>query len=112
MRLPHERERQMSKSSAVAQLPRPSLIRASATDAGNFSMRKAGRKVWSRKDYNEAASTHNRLVKACFGLEGEPEYMAAVRFGFAEKLEQAGVLHLRQTYEQFKRAFNAAVVAA
>jgi hypothetical protein len=34
---------------------------AAATDAGNLSMRKAGRTAWSRKDYNVAVRTFNKL---------------------------------------------------
>lgn len=37
------------------------LAWAAATDAGNASMRQAGRTKWSRKDYNTAARTFNEL---------------------------------------------------
>lgn len=40
------------------------LARAAAQDAGNRSMRKAGRKTWSREDYNEAVREFNRLWRA------------------------------------------------
>lgn len=40
------------------------LINARGWDAGNESMRKAGRAVWSRTDYNAAAREANRLFKA------------------------------------------------
>lgn len=97
----------MSKNAATGQLPLPSLIRASSWDAGNFSMQKAGRTKWSRKDYNAAAETQNRLVKATYGLPGEDERVAFLRFGIAEQLQRMGVLHLGQTYRQFIEAFNA-----
>lgn len=38
------------------------LARAAALDAGNRSMRKAGRTSWSRADWNEAARVTNELM--------------------------------------------------
>ena len=38
------------------------IAHAIGQDAGNRSMRKAGRKVWNRKDYNKAAETMSRLL--------------------------------------------------
>jgi hypothetical protein len=96
---------------AVTQLPLPSLIRASAWDAGNFSMQKAGRTKWSRKDANAAAETQDRLIKATFGVAGEDERTAFIRFGIAEQLQKQGVLRLGMTYRQFVTAFNAAIAA-
>ena len=50
---------------AIAKNPRPkmteSLARAAATDAANARMRKAGRKVWNRADYNFAVREFERL---------------------------------------------------
>lgn len=40
------------------------LINAAGWDAGNASMRKAGRSVWSRADYNAAARKANQLFKS------------------------------------------------
>ena len=37
------------------------IAHASGTDAGNRSMQAAGRKRWSREDYNAAATESNRL---------------------------------------------------
>lgn len=37
------------------------LANAAARDAGNRSMRRAGRKTWSREDYNEAVRVYNNL---------------------------------------------------
>jgi hypothetical protein len=37
------------------------LARAAATDAANRQMRAAGRKVWSREDYDLACETFARL---------------------------------------------------
>jgi hypothetical protein len=39
----------------------PSTIRAAAQDAGNKSMRNAGRKVWNEDDYNTACEVFARL---------------------------------------------------
>jgi len=35
---------------------------ATARDAGNRSMRKAGRKVWAQTDYNAACAEFERLI--------------------------------------------------
>ena len=45
------------------------LARAAATDAGNRSMRKAGRKVWSQDDADAAADEYNRLVPLPEGVQ-------------------------------------------
>lgn len=45
----------------------PALIRAAATDAGNRSMRAAGRKVWSAEDYDAACAEFERLSGASEG---------------------------------------------
>jgi hypothetical protein len=37
------------------------LVWAAATDAGNASMRKHGRKVWNENDYQAAVDEFNRL---------------------------------------------------
>jgi hypothetical protein len=37
------------------------LANAAARDAGNRSMRAAGRAAWSQEDYNVASSEQNRL---------------------------------------------------
>jgi hypothetical protein len=100
-----------SEMSTATQLPLPSLIRASSWDAGNFSMMRGKRTKWSRKDYNAAAETQNRLVKATFGVAGEEDRVAFLRFGLAEQLEKQRVLHIGMTYRQFVTAFNAAVAA-
>jgi hypothetical protein len=102
----------MSKTSASGTiLPLPSLIRASSWDAGNESMRKGGRKVWSRKDYNAAAECQSRLIRSTYGLEGEDEKLAFIRFSIAERLQKDGALHIGMTYRQFVTTFNEAVAA-
>ena len=42
----------------------PAIIRAAATDAGNRSMRKAGRTAWNEDDWNAAAAEFDRLTPA------------------------------------------------
>lgn len=37
------------------------LINSAATDAGNRSMRSAGRSKWNDEDYNAAVAEHERL---------------------------------------------------
>jgi hypothetical protein len=39
-----------------------SAVRSKATDAGNRSMRRAGRTVWDVEDYNAAVAEYNRLM--------------------------------------------------
>lgn len=70
--------------------PLPSLIRASAEDAANAAMRKAGRTAWSRADYNLAARTQERLVRACYGRQGDKPDVCYIRFGVAERLQKNG----------------------
>lgn len=75
--------------------PLPSLIRASAWDAGNQSMRDAGRAVWSADDRDAAADCQERLIRACFARDTDTdERMAYVRFGYAEAMQKAGLLTL------------------
>jgi hypothetical protein len=45
------------------------LVRAYATDEGNRSMRKAGRKAWNEDDYNVAARTYNELLEKILNPE-------------------------------------------
>lgn len=47
------------------------LANASAMDAANRQMRKAGRKAWNEDDYNLSVSTFNRL----WPLEAEYPWM-------------------------------------
>jgi hypothetical protein len=37
------------------------VARAAGDDAGNASMRRAGKKKWSRADYNRAVREYNRV---------------------------------------------------
>lgn len=72
--------------------PVPSWIRASAWDAGNMHMRKAGRTKWNLDDWNVAAETQNRLINSCYGRasdHNEPN-LCYIRFSLAEKIEKAG----------------------
>jgi len=53
------------------------IAQAVGMDAGNASMRKAGRKVWNEDDYNVAARTTNELLDIIDG----PEIAAAYKEG-------------------------------
>jgi hypothetical protein len=68
--------------------PLPSLIRASARDAACSRMRTAGRKVWNRADYNEAARTQHRLIKVCYRLKGDKGDERFIRFAIAEQMQR------------------------
>ena len=70
--------------------PLPSLLRASAQDAGNRRMRSQCRHKWDEGDWNKAAATFNRLRSACYG-DG-PE--GCIKFQIAEELQKAGHLTL------------------
>lgn len=98
----------MASTAATTQLPLPSLIRASAWDAGNSSMRAGGRTKWSRKDWNVSASTLERLVTAAYG-EGP---VGCIKFQLAEQLEKARILRIGMTFKQFVAAFDKAAEAA
>lgn len=57
------------------------LAHAAGWDAGNASMRKAGRTKWNRADYNLAARTTNRLLDALLAEENPQLHAALVRDG-------------------------------
>lgn len=93
--------------------PLPSLLRASAWDAGNARMRKAGRTVWTRGDYNEAARTQNRLVRACYARKGDPEGspLPFVRFGVAEQMQREGAFTLTSKMSNVHAAIDHVIAA-
>lgn len=65
--------------------PRPSFLRASALDAANASMRKAGRATWNDDDWNAGVDTLDSLIAACYGPLPEG-YLA---FQDAERAERS-----------------------
>jgi hypothetical protein len=93
---------------ATEQLPLPSLIRAAAWDAGNRSMAKAGRKVWSRADYNAAALFQNETIARCYG-DGPTGF---IKFSLAEAMQNVGILHIGMKSKAFFKAIDAAYAAA
>jgi len=56
----------------------PQIAYAAGQDAGNRSMRKAGRTKWNRTDYNAAAHETNRLMAALFTSAGHPDIAAKI----------------------------------
>lgn len=83
------------QSNGGAMNPLPSLLHASAQDAGDRSMRAAGRKAWSRKDYNVSVDAQNRLIKQCYGRpEDKDERLAFVRFGIARQMQDSRAFDL------------------
>lgn len=79
---------------AIALTSLPSFLRASAQDAANVQMRKAGRKAWNNEDHNLAAATLDRLVRSCYSKpsdHNQSDY-CFIRFQRAELLEQQGKL--------------------
>ena len=93
--------------------PLPSLIRASAWDDGNRSMAKAGRASWSRKDYNTAARTQERLVRACYGYptDAADSEWCYIRFSIAEGMQKAGTFAINSKMADIYRAIDAALAA-
>lgn len=69
---------------AAALPPHPRYLRASAQDAGNMSLRRAGRTAWSQEDAERAAATLHRLISGCYG-EGDAGIIA---FMAAERAER------------------------
>jgi hypothetical protein len=88
--------------------PLPSLIRASAWDAGNASMRAGHRQAWNEDDYNASVDTFDRLLAACYGGI-EPKHRW--RFTMAEMLQKAGYLDLYQHIDEFNAIIDAALEA-
>jgi len=99
---------------ATTTTPLPSLIRASAWDAGNFRMRKANRSKWNRGDFNEAAQTQERLIRACYGYEidGPDSKWCFIRFQIAESMERAGQFQLGDDMKKIWKAIDLTLAAA
>lgn len=90
--------------------PLPSLIRASAWDAGNAHMRAAGRSIWNRADYNAAGAEQERLLRVCYDRAADADAREAYcRFGYAEAMEKAGMLTL--STKRFHETLDASYAA-
>lgn len=102
------------QSSSGSTNPLPSLIRASAWDAGCESMRAAGRKVWSADDRDAAGDEQERLIRACFvrATDTDPRE-AYCRFGYAEAMEKAGMLtgYTKRFHEELDASYEAYVAS-
>lgn len=87
-------------------LPLPSFIRASAQDAGDMSMRAAGRSRWNNDDWNRMCEVQDRLIRSTYGSErdhNDPD-MCFIRFQHAERLEKAGKLRATMKPAEFAAA--------
>jgi len=62
--VPAKGEDDMAAKACPGRKPTEPIARSAGWDAGNRSMKKAGRKKWSKKDYNVAVHEYMRLV-AC-----------------------------------------------
>jgi len=104
----------MARKSNNAMNPLPSLLRASAWDAANMRMRAAGRSKWNREDYNEAARTQERLIRACYGRPGDANNPNAVyiRFQIAEQLERARQIDLQSDFTKVHAYIDQVLEAA
>ena len=72
-------------------IPLPSVIRASAWDAGNAHMHRAGRTKWAWDDFTAASAEHERLVAVSYARPNDQRHHRYVRFQIAEQMEQAGL---------------------
>ena len=77
--------------------PLPSFVRASAQDAGNTHMRKAGRVKWDDDDWNVMCETQEQLIRSLYGRDMDHNNPDAcyLRFQIAEQLEKRGEFGLR-----------------
>jgi len=97
----------MAKAKSNAMNPLPSLIRASAWDAGDRSMRAGNRKAWSRKDYNAAAREQDRLIKGCYGRPTDTdERMACIRFSVATELQHKRMFDLSSDCDEVMKQID------
>lgn len=71
--------------------PLPSLIRASAWDAGNLNMHNAGRSQWDWSDFTVASAEHERLVGLAYARPNDERHERYIRFQIAEQMERAGL---------------------
>lgn len=96
----------MARQNRNAMNPLPTLIRASAWDAASARMRAAGRTKWNRADYNEAARTQERLVRACYERpgDGKDSPRCYIRFQIAQQMQEAGHFTL---YSDFQSVIDA-----
>lgn len=51
----------------------PAIVHAASTDAGNASMRTAGRTSWSQDDYDAAVAEYHRLMPEPYVLDCTPD---------------------------------------
>lgn len=90
--------------------PLPSLLRASAFDAGNMHMRANGRAKWNDDDWNVMCDTQDRLITGCYGKPGDNEpQMKFIRFQIAEQAERRGEINLQSNWSDVLTAIDAAL---
>lgn len=94
--------------------PLPSLIRASAWDAGNTNMRDAGRKVWNAEDRDAAAQTQERLIRACYSRawDNSISKRCYIRFSMAEQAERDGTFDLKTNFKKLSTLIDDALAAS
>ncbi len=89
--------------------PLPSLIRASAWDAGNASMHKAGRTKWDWSDFTVASAEHERLVGLAYARPNDERHDRYIRFQIAEQMEQAGLFTSTSSMTDIHRQIDKAL---
>ncbi len=89
--------------------PLPSLIRASAWDAGNASMHKGGRTKWDWSDFTVASAEHERLVGLSYARPNDERHDRYIRFQIAEQMEQAGLFTSKSSMTDIHRQIDVAL---
>ena len=70
---PYSKARRGENPRTITTITEP-IARAAAQDAGNRSMRKAGRTQWNEEDFNAAAQEYERLWPSSTGNNPAPEF--------------------------------------
>jgi hypothetical protein len=90
-------------------IPLPSSIRASAWDAGNAHMHKAGRTKWAWDDFTAASAEHERLVAVSYARPNDQRHHRYVRFQIAEQMERAGLFTSTSSMADIHRQIDLAM---
>lgn len=90
-------------------IPLPSSIRASAWDAGNAHMHRAGRTKWAWDDFTAASAEHERLVAVSYARPTDQRHHRYVRFQIAEQMERAGIFTSTSSMTDIHRQIDLAM---
>lgn len=91
--------------------PLPSLIRASAWDAGNLNMYNAGRTKWDWNDFTVASAEHERLLGLAYARPNDQRHDRYLRFQIAEQMERAGLFTQASAMADIHRQIDLALAS-